>query len=160
MELENKANVPTGFPYAGKVFIFQNLAQGQFVTINGKALTATGSAIDKFCLFQFVALPTNEVKIFSIGKQSFVSAIGAGWPLLAAVEDDSWSRFTIDYISSIGAFTIKSTQPIAANSAYVSAADASKNLKICEATPREGWSYFQPFLPTGVPATKLDQFMP
>lgn len=161
MEIETKTNVPTDFPYAGKVFVFQNIAEGKFVTASGnRALTASGSSIDKFCLFQFVALPTNEVKIFSIGNQSFVSAIGAGWPLFAEVEDDSWSRFTIDYIRKIGAFTIKSTQPLSANSSYISVADAGKKLRVCEATPREKWSYFQPFIPTGVPATNLDQFMP
>lgn len=161
--MEIETNVPTGFPYAGKVFIFQNMAEGKFVTTSGnesRALTASGSKIDKYCYFQFVALPTNEVKIFSIGNQSFVSAIGEGWPLFAEVEDDSWSRFTINYRKDIGAFTIKSTQPIAASGAYVSVADSGKLLRICEVAPREKWSYFQPFIPTGVPATNLDQFMP
>lgn len=160
MEIDTKANVPSGFPYAGKVFVFQNLAEGKFVMANGKSIAAVGDQIDKLCMFQFVALPTNEIKIFSVGKQAFISAIGQGWPLRAEVEDDSWSRFTVEYIAAVGAFTIKSTQPIAAGSPYVSVAGGGKGLRICEATPRERWSYFQPFVPTGIPVTNLDQFMP
>jgi hypothetical protein len=160
MDIETKANVPAGFPYAGKIFVFQNIAEGKFVIANGKSIAAVGDQIDKMCLFQFVALPTNEVKIFSIGRQSFISAIGQGWPLNAQVEDDTWSRFVVEYIADIGAFTIKSTQPIAAGSPYVSVVGNGKGLRICEATPREKWSYFQPFIPNGTPATSLDQFMP
>ncbi|MBK5400452.1 hypothetical protein JFU47_27670 [Pseudomonas sp. TH39(2020)] len=161
MEIETKNNVPAGFPYGGKVFAFANLAEGKFITAtSNRQLIASAQSIDKFCHFQFVALPTNEVKIFSIGHQSFVSAIGSEWPLFARVEDETWSRFIVEYNASIGAFTIKSTQALAASSSYVSVADAGKRVRICEATPREKWSYFQPYIPNGVPATNIGQFMP
>lgn len=165
MELETKDKVPAGFPYAGKVFVFQNLAEGKFVQVerSEKLLSATATSINEageFCLFQFVALPTGDVKLFSVGQGAFVSGIGPGWRLSAEVQDDTWSRFTVDYNQSIGAFILRSTQPIAASGPYVSVVDAPKHLRICEAQPRERWSYFQPFVPNGVPATDIAQFMP
>ncbi|WP_143490855.1 hypothetical protein [Pseudomonas sp. Bc-h] len=160
MEIETKLNVPAGFPYAGKVFLLQSLAEGKFLLSNGFVIEALADQIDKNCLFQLVALPTNEIKIFSIAKQMFVSAIGPTRQLAARVQDERWSRFTIEYLEAIGAFTIKSSHPSAAASPYVSVVGPGRNLYVCDAAPQQGWSYFQPFVPTGMPATNVDQFMP
>lgn len=162
MEIEKRNFAPPGFPFAGKVFVIESLAEGRFVSATSPSaeVTALAGQITQECHFQVIRLPSGEVKLFSNYVKSFLSGVGAGWVLHAEVGDETWSRFKLDYDSSLGAFTLQSTQEIAKNGSYVSVVSSKKHLRIAEATPRDRWSYFRPYTLEGVPALNLDEWIP
>jgi hypothetical protein len=162
MELADKAHAPNGLPFAGAAFVLQSAATGKFIVAqrDTSVLEATAPSIDSTCRFQFLKLPTGEFQIFSIHFQSFASAKEEGWRLFASVDDDTWSKFSVVYDNATGLFTMASTQPIAANSRFVSVVDKEKHLRVCEQVPRQGWSYFRPIAVTGQPVTNVGEYIP
>lgn len=139
----------------GNIIYLQCEGNGLIVTTYqdslDSALTATSQHHDKWCAFRFIEWDsTNQIyQIESVGHHTRISAIGNGWPLFPRIEDFNWAKFKIKPSTNNRSINIQSAHPIA-NSSWVSAVQSDhpnvKIIRICEATPIEGWSDFTPYL--------------